>query len=421
MNVLATPPVTYRWFDTTSNVYVSGQTNATLLLSNVMASDSYELIVSDAYGSATSTPVSVSVAQGPPHISLDVQNPFYGVEGLTTNNSVLAYGTAPLAYQWQYYNGTSWVNLSDNGRIIGSQTSTLTFAPAYPADAGSYQVVITNAAGSQTSSTATFTVAGLPLNFYGDGFLWKANGSARINNGALSLTDPNNGGGSGSFFFEYPQYIGAFDAAFTYQAVSAGNGLADGATFCLQNDPRGASALASGGGGLGVGNGGAITPSAELMLDVFDGSGFAFGTNGANVPNNGAISVNFAAPGNVALTSGDPINITVDYANGEMAVTFADTNAGTSFNTNLYVGDLRSILGADTAYVGFTGAYGGSTSVQTITNFSFLNPANLTIHVEENTATLSWPGDILGYVLQENSNPGDDQLDDGHEFGRRNQ
>ncbi len=94
----------------------------------------------------------------------------------------------------------------------------------------------------------------------------------------------------------------------------------------------------------------------------------------------------------------------MDYANGEMAVTFADTNAGTSFNTNLYVGDLRSILGADTAYVGFTGAYGGSTSVQTITNFSFLNPANLTIHVEENTATLSWPGDILGYVLQENSN-----------------
>ncbi len=87
-----------------------------------------------------------------------------------------------------------------------------------------------------------------------------------------------------------------------------------------------------------------------------------------------------------------------------MALTFADAIAGTSFSTNLAVPDLTQLLGADTAYVGFTGSYGGQTSIQTITNFSFVSVANLAIQLNNKTnAVLTWPGDIRGYGLQQNS------------------
>jgi hypothetical protein len=399
--VIGSPVLTYRWYDVNASSYMAGQTNATLVISNFTVPDSYYLTVANTYGTTNSVTVVVNIVTGAPTIYVAPQDPFYGVGGRSTENSVEAYGTAPLTYQWQVFQGGVWVNLTDNSRISGSQTAALTIDNVRGSDAGNYQVVVSNALGS-ASSQATLMVAGFPVTFYDDGLFWTAKGSARISSGVLSLTDPSNGGGCGSFFFEYPQYIAAFTAAFTYQA--GGTMAADGVSFCLQNDPRGATALGGAGGSLGVGPGTAIAPSAELMLDIFGGSGYAFGTNGANVPNNGAHSINFQPPGNVPLNTGHPVNITVTYANGLMALTFADTVGGVTFSTNLNVGDLTTILGADTAYVGFTGAYGGSQSVQTITNFSFVSEATVAVQVNRPANVLvTWPGDITGYVVQENS------------------
>jgi hypothetical protein len=391
-------PLSYHWFDVNANIYMPGQTNATLVISNITTSDSYYLTVTNAFGSTNSATISANVVSGQPQIFTDVKNPFYGVEGHTAANSVAVYGTSPLAYQWQFLNGATWVNLADNGHYSGSQGSTLTILNTYSADAGNYQVVVTNVAGSTTSSVATLIVAALPLNFYGTGLFWGGNGSAHMANGLLSLTDPNNGGGTGSFFFDYPQYIGAFQAAFTYQA--GGNMAADGVTFCVQNDPRGTTALGGGGGELGVGSttGTEISPSFELELNIYTANimGYSLDTYGAIGPN--------VAPGGVKLNSGDPITITVNYANSQMALTFMDAVAGTSYSTNLYVGSLADVLGTNTAYVGFTGAYGGDTSVQTITNFTFVSLATQTIQLSQGTnALVSWPGAILGYGLQQNS------------------
>jgi hypothetical protein len=394
------PPFTYKWFDVTANAYIPGQTNATLVISNYTVANSYYVTVSGRAGSVDSTPVYADALSGAPQIYTYAQDPFYGIEGLSATNSVEAYGTAPLAYQWQLFSGTSWVNLTDNARISGSHSSALTIAPVYPSDAGSYQVIITNALGS-ANSTATLIVVGFPLGFNTNGLFWTANGSARFSANVLSLTDPNNGGGNGSTFFQAPQYIGAFAAAFTYQAQSAGTGLADGTTFCLQTDSRGTAATGGGGGNLGVSG---ITPSAQLMLDVFGGSAFAFGFNGTNVPASGANSPNFRSAGSVLLNSGHPIDITVAYANGQMALTFADAVAATSFSTNFNVGDLTQVLSADAAYVGFTASYGGQTSVQTISNFRFLSLPTLAIQLNGRTnAVLAWPGSILGYTPQQNS------------------
>jgi glucose/arabinose dehydrogenase len=63
--------------------------------------------------------------------------------------SVTATGTAPLSYQWQ----------KNNVSISGATGASYTIASAQPADAGAYRVIVSNTAGSVTSTAATLTVS----------------------------------------------------------------------------------------------------------------------------------------------------------------------------------------------------------------------------------------------------------------------
>ena len=67
--------------------------------------------------------------------------------------AVSATGTAPITYQWRR-NGTS---------VPGATASTLAGTSALLGDAGSYDCVITNPAGSVTSAAATLNVAAAPV------------------------------------------------------------------------------------------------------------------------------------------------------------------------------------------------------------------------------------------------------------------
>jgi hypothetical protein len=62
---------------------------------------------------------------------------------------VVPAGTPPLSYQW-FFNSTNL--LSDNANVSGAASDVLTFDSVSGADAGAYTVLITNAAGSVTSS-----------------------------------------------------------------------------------------------------------------------------------------------------------------------------------------------------------------------------------------------------------------------------
>ena len=73
--------------------------------------------------------------------------------------SVTATGTAPLGYQWQ----ANGANLTDHGRISGSQSNTLAVANGLASDAANYQVVVANAYGSLTSAVATLTMVAPPV------------------------------------------------------------------------------------------------------------------------------------------------------------------------------------------------------------------------------------------------------------------
>jgi hypothetical protein len=308
---------------------------------------------------------------------------------------VTAYGTLPLVYQWQFSNTLGWVNLSDNSRITGSRSNILTIASVQGGDAGNYQVIISNSYGSAKSSVATLDIPGvLPLTFTGSSATaWTANGNARFANGQVTLTDPSVGG-NGSFFFQIPQYIGAFTASFTYQV--GGNMQADGTTFCLQTVSP--TATGSAGGQLGYGG---ITPSVALELNIFSGNGV--GGVGYSFNEDGAIGPT-VPPGTIVLNNGDPINVTVAYISGELALTFLDTTTSNYFSTNLVVPDVTQVLGSTTAYIGFTGSYGGDTSVQTVSDFQFVSIPPEAIQLKNGSALISWPGAVLGYSLQETSN-----------------
>lgn len=74
--------------------------------------------------------------------------------GTTASFSVATAGSGPQYYQWQL-NGT---NLSDGGSISGSATPNLVVSDISSNDVGTYDIVITNIAGTAISSNASLTL-----------------------------------------------------------------------------------------------------------------------------------------------------------------------------------------------------------------------------------------------------------------------
>ncbi len=83
--------------------------------------------------------------------------------GDTASFSVQAGGSAPLGYQWRFNNQP----LVDGGNVSGSATATITIGPVTVGDAGAYDVVVSNACGSITSTIGILTID--PTDTDGDG------------------------------------------------------------------------------------------------------------------------------------------------------------------------------------------------------------------------------------------------------------
>ncbi|HTV42743.1 MAG TPA: LamG-like jellyroll fold domain-containing protein [Candidatus Sulfotelmatobacter sp.] len=408
-----TLPIGYQWWDVNANAPISGATNATLVLNPVYNQDSYYCVVTNNFGTNSSAdePASLTIVQGAPQFyngSGNLQPQYLVFEGQSISLSVSVYGTEPLSYHWLFDTNTV---LQNNYQISGANTNVLSISPAQLSNAGTYQCVITNSYGSITSSIAVLVVGGVPVNFNSnsvsdDGLGWTANQSGtfstvEVTNGVLELTD-DGGSEARSFFFNYPQYIGAFEASFVYQI--GGDAVADGMSFCIQNDPRGASALGEDGGSFGVAGTGNITPSWEVEFNMYqnaDGVGYNVYTNGT-IGDNVPLILN---PGGYSLTNGDngdPLAVSLTYLSGQVSLTVTDTVNHAGMYTN-FPASIPATVGGETAYVGFTGGDGGSESIQTITDFSFLSIPTAQIQPNIPEAVISWPDTIPGYTLQENS------------------
>lgn len=146
-----TRPLAYQWRH--NGTAIAGATSDYLVVPAASAADAgeYSVVVSNAAGSATSNIATLVVEQPVAPSVLTPPAPVSVAAGATASFSVVAGGTAPLAYQWQR-NGVD---------IAGATASSYTTPPTVVGDNGaSFRVRVSNVAGTVTSAAATLTVTG---------------------------------------------------------------------------------------------------------------------------------------------------------------------------------------------------------------------------------------------------------------------
>ena len=188
---------------------------------------------------------------------------------------------------------------------------------------------------------------------------------------AMMLSSVSNGGTASAFWTPITiNDAGNFSLSMTYTHTTGGQyGPADGISYGFQNDPRGVKALGGQGGseGYSAGTGGtAITNSAAGYLDLYNDV-YGTGTNG--------VLTSSGTDTNLSLTS--PLTITLTYTGATHVLTTQIVGGSVNDSTTKTV-DLASALGGTangtgTGYFGFSGACGGNTATQTLSNLSYTN------------------------------------------------
>ncbi|HOX59827.1 MAG TPA: immunoglobulin domain-containing protein [Candidatus Paceibacterota bacterium] len=148
-----TAPLTYQWHK--DGGVISGATGSGYTLANAQASDSgsYQVVVANALGSATSSVAMLMVSDvaSPPSFVAQPQS-LTRNQGASATFGVTVAGSWPLSYQW-YLNGTP---------ISGATQNSYTDSNVQPADGGAYTCVVTNDFGSASSDPAMLTVIVAP-------------------------------------------------------------------------------------------------------------------------------------------------------------------------------------------------------------------------------------------------------------------
>lgn len=147
-------PLSYQWRRSGTNISNvgnwSGTTTDTLTITSAQVADSggYDVVINNAYGSATSVVASVTISSGNVAPTLSGPNNDAVLQGTTAILSGTASGVPAPALQW-FKNGTA---------LVGETGSTLTLVNVqYPGDQAVYSLRATNVAGV-VSNSATLTV-----------------------------------------------------------------------------------------------------------------------------------------------------------------------------------------------------------------------------------------------------------------------
>ena len=144
-----TAPLAYQWRK--NGTAISGATGSSYQTPATTLPDSgstFSVVVSNGVGSATSNNATLTVQ---PFVMPGITGQPNNVTvpaGQPAQFSVTATGSVPLGYQWR----------KGGVPISGATASTLAIASTAAGDAGSYDVVVSNARGTATSGAATLTV-----------------------------------------------------------------------------------------------------------------------------------------------------------------------------------------------------------------------------------------------------------------------
>ena len=141
-----TAPLAYQWRFYATNL--AGATTSSFTRTNAQPADAgdYSVVVTNSYGSVTSSVATLTVSSGPV-INTQPQSQSIFV-GQSATFAVNAGGAPPLSYQWRF-TGTN---------IGGATTNSYTRTNSQTNDAGNYDVVVTNLSGSVTSQWAALQV-----------------------------------------------------------------------------------------------------------------------------------------------------------------------------------------------------------------------------------------------------------------------
>ncbi len=152
-------PISYQWLQNGTNFV--GATNSSLTLPALTPASSgytYQVIVSNDYGSVTSAPpavLTVTVVVVPPSIVGAANLITNYVNDAETFTSVSVSGTAPFSYQWYHGNAP----LVDDGvKYAGVTNSSLSVSNLTLADAGNYYLTVQNSAGRASNLMDVLTV-----------------------------------------------------------------------------------------------------------------------------------------------------------------------------------------------------------------------------------------------------------------------
>ncbi len=153
--VTGNPLPAFQW--SKNGVAVPGATNVVFSLNSAQLSDAgtYVLVASNYKGTVSSSPVAITVTLAPeaPSISADpVGRSVFAGDSVTF--TVTASGSPLPVYQWRR-NG---VPLANGGGVTGVTAAVLTLAGVTAANAGSYDVVVSNSQGAATSAVAALAV-----------------------------------------------------------------------------------------------------------------------------------------------------------------------------------------------------------------------------------------------------------------------
>lgn len=292
-----------------------------------------------------------------------------------------------------------------------SASSTLYTAPVGVAVSETIKAIAVDPAltnSNVTSAAYVIQSGGATINF-GSGFSSTAgltlNGSAVASNDTrLQLT---NGGlwQAGSVFWNTPINVQAFTTNFQFQLSNAqGNGF----TFTIQN--VGPKALGGDSAGLGYQD---IGKSVAVKFNFYNYQGEGSDSTGIYTDGQPPVLPTVdITPSGIQLGSGDSIQAQITYSGQTLTLKLLDLVTNKTFTMSQAI-NIPQIVGANTAYVGFTGGTGGLSSSQKLISWTYatqalrpaFSPAPGTYSSPQNVTLTSRTPDAVIYYTTNGSTP----------------
>jgi hypothetical protein len=381
-----TAPLSYQWQK--SGVNIAGATAASYTTSATTTADSgatFTVVVSNTAGTVTSSAATLTVntAAVVPTITTQPVNQTV-TAGQTATFAVVAAGTAPLSYQWQ----KSGANIA--GATAGSYTTPATVT----ADSGStFGVVVTNTAGTVTSSAATLTVNPAPapviqpnptsFNFGNDVvgtnlsqvLIIKNTGTAALTISQITATGP--GFSVGGFSLPLNVNVGQ-QITVTMAFLPTALGTVSGNISIVSNAPTSPTSVALSGTGIAATLTLGISPTSLNFGNVTMGTSSP--TQNVTITNTGNSSVaisqiNLSGAG-YSMTGSSALVTLSPSQNITLVVQFSPTTAGTISGTITIISSATGspasvpLTGVGVTAVQHSVALGWNASTSTVTGYN---------------------------------------------------